>query len=288
MAAAEVDRQVRETAKLLHIEHLLDRLPGSCPAASSSAWRSPARWSSARPCCCSTSRWSISTTSCARSSAPSCATCSRASETTVVYATTEPLEALIMGGEVIVMDEGRVLQTGATVAGLSPAGLAAGRRRLQRPADEHAVRDGRGRGRAWAQRLGDPADRPSRARSRPASTRWASAPTTCRFGDGTRASSRSTPRSSSPRFPARRPSSTSATAICTGWCRRRACTSTRCTSRCRSISTRHASTHSIGGGTLEATPARVTGRGLSMARIDFEAVAHAYVASIRMGRRTTR
>src|SRR3954449_10245601 len=35
--------------------------------------------------------------------------------TTVVYATTEPLEALIMGGEVIVMDEGRVLQTGATI-----------------------------------------------------------------------------------------------------------------------------------------------------------------------------
>ena len=35
MAATEVDRKVRETAKLLHIEHLLDRLP----------------------CCCSTSRW---------------------------------------------------------------------------------------------------------------------------------------------------------------------------------------------------------------------------------------
>ena len=36
-------------------------------------------------------------------------------QTTVVYATTEPLEALIMGGEVIVMDEGRVLQQGPTV-----------------------------------------------------------------------------------------------------------------------------------------------------------------------------
>ena len=33
----------------------------------------------------------------------------------MVYATTEPLEALIMGGEVIVMDEGRVLQSGPTV-----------------------------------------------------------------------------------------------------------------------------------------------------------------------------
>ena len=33
----------------------------SCPAASSSAWRSPARWSPARACCCSTSRWARST-----------------------------------------------------------------------------------------------------------------------------------------------------------------------------------------------------------------------------------
>lgn len=37
-----------------------------------------------------------------------------AGETTVVYATTEPMEALIMGGEVIVMGEGRVLQQGPT------------------------------------------------------------------------------------------------------------------------------------------------------------------------------
>ena len=33
----------------------------------------------------------------------------------VVYATTEPLEALIMGGDVVVLDEGRVLQSGPTV-----------------------------------------------------------------------------------------------------------------------------------------------------------------------------
>ena len=41
------------------------------------------------------------------------------------------------------------------------------------------------------------------------------------------ATSPSTPRSSWPRSRARRPSSTSATATCTGWCSRRACTSTR-------------------------------------------------------------
>ena len=37
----------------------------SCPAASASAWRSRARWSSARACCCSTSRSRRSTRSCA-------------------------------------------------------------------------------------------------------------------------------------------------------------------------------------------------------------------------------
>ena len=37
----------------------------SFPAASASAWRSPARWSTARRCCCSTSRSARSTSSCA-------------------------------------------------------------------------------------------------------------------------------------------------------------------------------------------------------------------------------
>ena len=35
------------------------------------------------------------------------------------------------------MDEGRVLQSGPTVQVYHQPGLAAGRRRLQRPADEH-------------------------------------------------------------------------------------------------------------------------------------------------------
>jgi glycerol transport system ATP-binding protein len=38
-----------------------------------------------------------------------------ARDAVVVYATTEPLEALIMGGNVVVLDEGRVLQSGPTV-----------------------------------------------------------------------------------------------------------------------------------------------------------------------------
>lgn len=37
-------------------------------------------------------------------------------ETSVVYATTEPLEALTMGGRVLVLDEGRLLQAGPTTS----------------------------------------------------------------------------------------------------------------------------------------------------------------------------
>ena len=54
---------------MMRIERLLAACRRSCPAASSSASRLPARWSRRRRSCCSTSRWSTSTTSCARSCA---------------------------------------------------------------------------------------------------------------------------------------------------------------------------------------------------------------------------
>jgi glycerol transport system ATP-binding protein len=37
-------------------------------------------------------------------------------DTTVVYATTEPQEALLLGGNTVVMDAGRILQTGPTLS----------------------------------------------------------------------------------------------------------------------------------------------------------------------------
>ena len=45
----------------------------SCPAASASAWRWPARWPSSRACCCSTSRSARSTRRCGASCAAGCA-----------------------------------------------------------------------------------------------------------------------------------------------------------------------------------------------------------------------
>ena len=153
--------------------------------------------------------------------------------TTVVYATTEPLEALIMGGDVIVMDEGRVLQTGPTVEVYHRPGSLRVAARVQRPADEHAVRDrgrraSRGAGRSGAT-LPLAATSPAAGAGR---TRWACAPTTCLDPPPRRGR----PRRSPPRVELaeisgsetfvhvqqRRPA---------GWCRRRACTSTRWASR---------------------------------------------------------
>lgn len=71
----------------------------------------------------------------------------RRQETTVVYATTEPLEALSMGGHVIVLHEGRLLQTGPTLSVYHrPASLAVARVFSDPPLNTLPVRvrDGRG------------------------------------------------------------------------------------------------------------------------------------------------
>ena len=149
--------QVRETARCCSIDHLLDRLPASFPAGSSSASRSPGRWSSG-------------------------ADLLLLDEPLVNldYKLREELRAGAARPVRAPADHGRLRHHRAArgadhgrrgdrhgrgpgaadrphVAGLSPAGLAAGRRRLQRPADEHAVRaveDGP-RGRAAAGHAAD-------------------------------------------------------------------------------------------------------------------------------------
>ena len=88
--------------------------PPSCPAASSSAPPSPARSSRTPTSSCSTSRSPISTTSCARSCATSCRKLFAGRHCIVVYATTEPIEALLFGGNTATLHEGRVTQFGPT------------------------------------------------------------------------------------------------------------------------------------------------------------------------------
>ena len=71
---------------------------------------------------------------------------------TVVYATTEPAEALLLGGHTATLHEGRVTQFGPTADGLPPAGRPDDGARLLRSADQH--------------RAGGEARRPHRARRR--------------------------------------------------------------------------------------------------------------------------
>ncbi|MEZ5904612.1 MAG: ABC transporter ATP-binding protein [Geminicoccaceae bacterium] len=74
MKRAEIDRKVKETAELLHIEPLLRRLPAELSGGQQQRCAIARALGSRKPsCCCSTSRSSISTTSCARSCARSCA-----------------------------------------------------------------------------------------------------------------------------------------------------------------------------------------------------------------------
>ena len=86
--------------------------PTSCPAASSSAWRSPVRWRRSRRCFCSTSR-------CRRSTPRSASPCARKSAMiqqqlgiTTVFVTHDQEEALSISDRIVVMNAGRADQIG--------------------------------------------------------------------------------------------------------------------------------------------------------------------------------
>ncbi len=115
LAAAEIDRQVRDTARMLHIDHLLDRLPGELSGGQQQ------RLAIARALVKQAELLLLDEPlvnldyKLREELRSELRDLFARQQTTVVYATTEPLEALIMGGRVVVMDAGRVLQTGPTV-----------------------------------------------------------------------------------------------------------------------------------------------------------------------------
>ena len=112
---AEIDRRVREVAEMMHIERFLERLPGELSGGQQQR--------------CAMARALVKDCELLffdeplvnldyklreelRAEMRDIFTKRRA---IVVYSTTEPMEALMLGGRAVVMDEGRVLQQGPTV-----------------------------------------------------------------------------------------------------------------------------------------------------------------------------
>ncbi|MCA8933857.1 MAG: ABC transporter ATP-binding protein [Rhodospirillaceae bacterium] len=114
-ATADIDRQVRETAALLHIEHLLDRLPGELSGGQQQ------RTALARALIKHAGLLLLDEPlvnldyKLREELRTELRHIFQRREATVVYATTEPHEALMLGGHVIVLDAGRALQAGPTI-----------------------------------------------------------------------------------------------------------------------------------------------------------------------------
>ena len=116
LSAAEIDRKVRETAAMMHIEGLLDRLPGQLSGGQQQ------RTAIARALIKQADLLLLDEPlvnldyKLREELRAEMGEIFKRRDATVVYATTEPLEALMLGGSTAVLDEGRLLQFGPTLA----------------------------------------------------------------------------------------------------------------------------------------------------------------------------
>ncbi len=112
---AEIDRRVREAAQRLHIEDLLDRLPAELSGGQQQRTAlARALVRDARLLLLDEPLVNLDYKLREELREDLRALFSK-SETMVVYATTEPAEALLLGGNIVIVAEGRVLQSGPTL-----------------------------------------------------------------------------------------------------------------------------------------------------------------------------